>query len=354
MPACIFRAVNPALETLLLPFARGELAVPQRALFLGAEPHPAFREWPEIAGWQPHFPQAEDWKRAGYKLKEEPGGSWPLVLLLPGKSRDETLAAFARAFDLLEAGGVLVAAMANTAGAARFEKALAQAAGAVSSASKKKCRVFHAVKDGSWNRELLAAWRDAGKPRKIPGTDFTVEAGVFSADGIDPGSALLAEHLPPGLKGRAADLGAGWGFLSRALLERSPGLKSLHLHEADARALACARKNLPGSEVPLEFRWCDVAAGLPEKYEVIVMNPPFHSGQAMDISLGRAFLRAAAEALRTGGRIFLVANRQLPYEAELDALGLTWKKPLEEGAYKLLFAEKRLGAAKPVVFPPAR
>ena len=46
-----------------------------------------------------------------------------------------------------------------------------------------------------------------------------MEAGIFSADHIDPGSALLAEHLPKNLRGRVADLGAGWGFLSRAALE---------------------------------------------------------------------------------------------------------------------------------------
>ncbi len=342
--------MNPALETLLLPFSRGDVAIPPRALFLGAEPHPDFREWPEITGWQPHFPLAAAWSKTGRALTEEPAGTWPLVLLLPGKSRDEILAAFAKAHDLLESGGMMLAAMANTAGAARFEKELAEAAGAVSSLSKHKCRVFHAEKNGAWKGETLAAWRDAGKPRKITGTDFTVEAGVFSADGIDPGSALLAAHLPENLKGRAADLGAGWGFLSRALLEKNPGLKALHLYEADARALACARMNPAGSGVAPEYLWYDVTAGLPEKYEVIVMNPPFHSGQATDISLGRAFLRSAAEALRTGGRLFMVANRQLPYEAELDALELTWKKPVEEGAYKLLFAEKRLRPAKPVTF----
>ena len=80
------------------------------------------------------------------------------------------------------------------------------------------------------------------------------------------------------------------------------------------------------------------------------MNPPFHSGQNTDISLGRAFLRAAADSLRTGGRLFMVANRQLPYEAELDALGLIWRKPVEDATYKLLFAEKRQIGAKPMTF----
>lgn len=342
--------MNPALETLLLPFSRGELAIPSRTLFLGAEPHPDLKEWPEVTGWQPLFPRAEVWQKAGFPRVEEPADQWPAVLLLPGKSKDEALASFARAYDLLEDGGVLVVAMPNTGGAARFEKEFAAAAGEIGSIQKNKCRVFHAIKSPAWNQAVLAEWRTLGEPRTVESTGFIVEAGIFSVDHVDPGSALLAEHLPANLKGLAADLGAGWGYLSHALLGKNPKLKALHLFEADTRALSCAKKNLSGDTTPLEFHWADVTAGLPEKYEVIVMNPPFHSGHFTDISLGRAFLRTAADSMRTGGRLFMVANRQLPYEAELDSLGLVWKKPVEDNTYKLLFAEKRLGASKPVTF----
>jgi len=338
----MFRGVNPALETLLLPFSQGEIAIPKRALFLGAEPHPALSEWPELSGWQPFRPMADAWEKAGFARMDEPSGKWPLVLLLPGKSREEALAAFAKGHDLLEDGGTLVVAMTNTAGASRFEKELASASGKVGSVQKNKCRAFHAVKGGGWDEAILQEWRRLGTRRAAGSTGFIVEPGIFSADHIDPGSALLAEHLPKNLRGTVADLGAGWGFLAHAVLEKNPGIKSLHLYEADARALGCARENLKAATVPTEFHWQDVTAGLPGKYENVVMNPPFHSGQLTDISLGKTFLRAAAGALRTGGRLFFVANRQLPYEAELDALGLVWKKVAEDSIYKVLFAERRL------------
>lgn len=331
------RRVSPALETLLLPFSRGEIAVPRRVLFLGAEPHPALRDWPEATGWQPFKPLAEAWEGEGFARLDEVSGTWPLVLLLPGKSRDETLAAFAKGYDLLEDGGRLVAAMTNTAGAARFEKALEKAAGGIGSMQKSKCRVFHAVKHGGWNEALLGEWRKLGEPREVDG--FVVEAGIFSVDHVDPGSSLLAAHLPGNLRGTVADLGAGWGYLSKMVTEKCMEVKEVHLFEADARALNCARKNLPGER--FRFHWHDVAAGIPGKYDEIVVNPPFHTGQAADVSLGKAFLRSAAQALRTGGRLFLVANRQLPYEAELGALGLSWRKPVEDATYKLVFAEKR-------------
>lgn len=338
--------MNPALETLLLPFSRGEIAIPPRALFLGAEPHPELAAWPAVTGWQPWRTQAEAWEKAGFARLDEPAGAWPLVMVLPGKSRDETLALFATAHDRLEDGGILLVAMSNEAGAARFEKELAEAAGGVTSLQKHKCRAFHAVKSAAWDPQRLAGWRALGAAREVESTGFIVAPGVFSPQHADPGSALLAEHLPADLRGAVADLGAGWGYLSRAVAERCPAVKEIHLFEADARALACARGNLAGVTPELHFHWHDVAAGLPGRYEAIVTNPPFHRGQTTDVGLGRAFLRQATAALRTGGRLFVVANRQLPYEGELEALGLVWRKPLETATYKLLFAEKRMSGPR--------
>jgi 16S rRNA (guanine1207-N2)-methyltransferase len=343
--------MNPALETLTLA-----CGTPQRALFLGARPHPAFANWPEILGWQPLKPLADAWDRAGFaRAGELPLGKWPLVLALPGKSRDETLSWFAIARDRLEKGGKMVVAMPNTAGAARFEKELAKAVGDIESIQKNKCRVFRAADDGTWHDETFDGWRILGEPRYIPNTSFLVESGIFSSDHIDPGSQLLADHLPAHLRGAAADLGAGWGFLSKILLDRCPGIERIDLYEADARALACARRNLAGpaeprlesppcyltEEIKTRFRWHDVTAGLPEMYDVIVMNPPFHTGQATDIDLGRAFLTVAIGALRRSGKLYLVANRQLPYEAVLETSGLAWRKLAENHGYKVLTADKR-------------
>ena len=47
---------------------------------------------------------------------------------------------------------------------------------------------------------------------------FWTAPGVFSADGVDLASALLADALPETLKGEVADLGAGWGYLAAHVL----------------------------------------------------------------------------------------------------------------------------------------
>jgi 16S rRNA (guanine1207-N2)-methyltransferase len=263
----------------------------------------------------------------------EPSGRFSTVLFLPGKSKEEVLAGFARAHDLLAPGGRLIVSLPNTAGASRFEKELSRAAPLMFSVSKNKCRAFAVSNEERWEPGLLESWRELSKPRLIPGTDFTVEPGVFSTDHIDPGSALLAAHLPHSLHGHVADLGAGWGYLSKVALEKSPKISRIDLFEADSRALACARKNVTG---PVNFHWHDVTTGLPEKYDHIITNPPFHTAQAKDLDLGKAFLSTAAAALKRGGTLHLVANRQLPYEAHLDSLGLRSRQIVETGAFKVI------------------
>jgi 16S rRNA (guanine1207-N2)-methyltransferase len=334
--------MNPALETLMLAFSsEGGIPVPGRCLFLGAEAHPLLKSWRDLTAVQPHKPLADIWRRAGFTAPvETPEGRWPVVLLLPGKSRDEILASFALARDHLEPGGTLVAALPNTTGASRFEKEFARATGSVHSIQKNKSRVFHATDEGTWNEALFEQWRTLGEPRAIPGTSHTTRAGIFSHGEIDAGSQFLVAHLPTDLRGKVADLGAGWGFLSAEALRLAPGIQRIHLFESDGRALACARSNLAEWGDRPVFSWHDVTTGLPGLYDVILTNPPFHSGRDTDVDLGRAFVTSAARALGRTGRLYLVANRHLPYEAVLKAEGLGYERLAEDKTYKVILARK--------------
>ncbi|WP_371169494.1 class I SAM-dependent methyltransferase [Aliiroseovarius sp. 2305UL8-7] len=155
---------------------------------------------------------------------------------------------------------------------------------------------------------------------------FITRPGVFSADGIDKGSAVLVAAMPPDLSGRVADLGAGWGYLARHILER-PGVTSLDLVEADLVAMDCARQNVQDTRA--QFIWEDATSFRPDiQYDMVISNPPFHTGRAGDPDLGRAFIKSAARMLKGSGRLVMVANRHLPYEdtlteefREVDDLG---------------------------------
>lgn len=165
---------------------------------------------------------------------------------------------------------------------------------------------------------------------------FQTMPGVFSADGADRGSVLLAAALPPKLPSRVADLGAGWGYLSRAVLQRS-GVKELDLIEADAAALDCAKTNV--TDPRARFHWADATTFKPARlWDAVVMNPPFHTSRDADPALGAAFIHAAQRALTPAGCLWMVANRHLPYDRVLTALFREIEDIGGDGAFRVIRA----------------
>ncbi|MEM8629595.1 MAG: methyltransferase [Pseudomonadota bacterium] len=169
---------------------------------------------------------------------------------------------------------------------------------------------------------------------------FATAAGAFSADAVDPGSKALAAVLPARMPGRVADLGAGWGYLASEVLSRD-GPESLHLFEADHAALAAARRNVPDARAV--FHWQDVSeVGVSRDFDAVVCNPPFHVGRDTRPELGQAFIDCAAGLLKPSGRLWLVANRHLPYEGVLSDRFRTVDRLEGSDAYKLFRAERPL------------
>lgn len=320
---------DAALETLFLPFIDGRLAWPEgEVLFLRARDGLPLRQrpWPGLICEQSFKPDADALQRTGFAVNKarEPAseaGAYSMVLVLPPRQRDEARALMARAVAATRPGGRVVASLSNNEGARSGEADLAQLVGEVETIPKNKCRVFwSAPLQGAADPALAARWLALDAVRSIADGRFVSRPGVFAWDRIDPASALLAKHLPADLAGRAADLGAGFGYLSVELLTRCPRVTALDLFEAENRALDLARSNLSAleSRAALGYHWHDVTAGLPHSYDVIVSNPPFHTQSRTDRpDIGRRFIAIAAEALNPGGRLWLVANRHLPYESVL-------------------------------------
>lgn len=323
-------APDAALAALFVPFETRELALPAdgRVLFLRARAGVRLREMAQ-PGWlceQSFLPFADELGRNGLRVGEPTvGEKFSLVLLLPPRQRDEARALFARALTHLQPGGCVLAAMPNAEGAKSGEADLTKLVGTVQHQSKHKCRVFwSAPAANEINHDLLAEWLALDAPRAI-GDGYVSRPGLFAWDRIDRASALLAGHLPADLHGSVADLGAGYGYLASQLIARCPQVQAIDLYEAEARALEPARLNLAkakqecGRELAVAVYWHDVTRGLAHRYNAIVSNPPFHQGRADLPALGRAFIVSAAEALQPDGRLLLVANRHLPYEAVLAA-----------------------------------
>ena len=323
-------APDAALAALFVPFDVGKLQLPAdgRVLFLRARAGLRLREVAQ-PGWlcqQSFMPFADELARIGVRAGEPADDErFALVLVLPPRQRDEARAVFADALTHLAPGGTLLACMPNAEGAKSGQADLVRLAGSVQHLSKHKCRAFWTTPDPAQiDAELRQAWLALDAPRFIV-DGYLSRPGLFAWDRIDPASALLVEHLPADLHGRVADLGAGWGYLGVQVIARCPRVEALDAYEAEARALEPARRNLTravdtsGRDVAMTVHWHDVTRGLPQRYDAIVSNPPFHQGRADLPELGRAFIRSAADALTPDGRLLIVANRHLPYEALLQS-----------------------------------
>lgn len=314
-------------------------------LVLRAENHPFLHLLPAagLTCQQTFKAKADLLSGQGFTLVRAASAPLDLALLLATKHQEENRYLLAQAARALREGGVAICACANDTGAGSLEKRFRELFGSAESFCKRKCRVFWAAKSARINGELLAAWLANGGWQRIAGTALEGRPGIFSWQKVDPGSALLVSHLPPGLTGKGADLGAGYGYLSHALLTTGGHrVEELHLFEAEALALEAAERNLAplAAATHLHYHWHDVTAGLPAgRFDWIVTNPPFHSGRAVDFGLGQRFIEVAARALRPGGHLYLVANKQLPYEKELrTCFKRSWL--LAEGqGFKVLAAE---------------
>ncbi len=181
-------------------------------------------------------------------------------------------------------------------------------------------------------------WLAGGRQEIAKG--FVTSPGVFSADGIDPASALLAAAVPIKVGRVVVDLGAGWGYLSSQIVSRK-AIETLHLVEADHTALECAKLNV--TDPRAQFHWADATQFKPgSRVDTVIMNPPFHTGRKAEPNLGVAFIKASAKMLGPAGQLWMVANRHLPYEASLKELFATVEEVGGDGRFKILHAQRPL------------
>ncbi|WP_439121785.1 class I SAM-dependent methyltransferase [Marivita sp.] len=190
------------------------------------------------------------------------------------------------------------------------------------------------------------SFQDCALPDPGPAADgWITQPGVFSADGPDPGSFALVDALPKSIKGRVADLGGGWGFLTRHLLD-IPGVIHIDMVEADHRAVVCAELNLNDDRVAVH--WADATKwGTPGTLDWVVMNPPFHTSRTPDASLGQDFIRSAARLLKPKGSLLMVANRHLPYETTLASSFVQVQELDGDNRFKILQADQPRAPGKP-------
>ncbi|ENN84421.1 methyltransferase small [Rhizobium freirei PRF 81] len=334
-----------ALKTLFHPFASGTVDAPgegQRLLFLGAEagfalPGDFAAELSAVQGFRPFYRQLQA-QRINVTPEIE-GEGYDGALVLCGKHKGENEGYIAEALSRVKEGGLIVIAGGKEDGIQPLRKRLEGFGLSIEHMPK-----YHGV--ALWfarPADIKALTTQLTKPATRVEGRFTTAPGMFSHDRIDDGSELLASRLPTDFAGDAADFGAGWGYLSVELATKSPRIERIDLYEAHYGALEAARANLLANcpKVAQRFFWHDLASEpVKDKYDLIIMNPPFHEGHAAEPSLGQSMIKTAASALRSGGRLMLVANRGLPYEPVLSENFREHGETCRNARFKVLWAKK--------------
>ena len=330
-----------AVKTLLLPFESGALPQPCGDwAFLNAVATPHLRDVfasARLTCDQAFRPDFLDLQASGFDagpaLSDAPAGRFDGALVLLGKHRRLNEAEIARAARLVKPGAPVIVAGAKTLGGASTRKWAAGLVELSGTLAKTHAVVF-------WFAADAAPFADVSLKALEPAPGYATAPGMFSADRVDTGSALLASHIGRDVSGAVADFGAGWGWLSGQVLERGAPW-SIDLIEADHRSLEAALANLTAKagNVTVSGHWLDATREpAPGRYDTIVMNPPFHAGRASEPDLGRRFIAAAAGALKPEGRLLMVANRRLPYERTLAQLFAEVSLVAEDTAFKVIAA----------------
>ena len=277
-----------------------------------------------------------------------PAGSIDQALVRIQKGRDATWSDLRWSWHALADGGRLLVTGANDLGIATWAKRLAasfdQPGEVLANHSRSRVVLFHrrGQSRSEWPCGVIYVTLRAPTPLDPTPPCIEVPPGVFSRSTLDGGTALLVSYLEQVAPAeRVLDLGCGGGHLGLNALLRWPQAQAWFV-DADVRAIEAVHANLGGELRAFHLHeratvtWWDVSETLPATgFDLILANPPCHSGTAVDLTTARAMFRIAHAALAPEGRLLVVANRQLPYEADLAALGRL-EVMTQQGGFKLL------------------
>ena len=170
--------------------------------------------------------------------------------------------------------------------------------------------------------------------------DVRSRPGVFSWDRLDDGTRALLDVMDVQDAGAILDLGCGFGIVGAVAARLAPAarvtLTDVNVDAIDSSRRTIAENGLAGRS---EVIASDIAAAIPDRtIDLVLTNPPFHTGKATDLLVAAQFVRDAARVLKPGGRLMLVANRTLPYELWLRACFGSYQTAFDGRRFKVLSA----------------
>lgn len=278
--------------------------------------------------WVPFFVTEQAQASPGVVVRDSSlrGAYGRLFLPIPA-DRDLARRLLLTARESLGEGGELVLAGANSGGAKSVMADAMRVFGAPSTSGyRQKHRIarFTVPRDWpelpDWARQagiVPDTWQRFGADTASGMLELETEPGVFAADRLDAGTALLLEHLDVTPGGRVLDVGCGAGVIG--VVASRLGASHVDLVDANLLAVQAASRNLARLGIPGRALASDVYDAVrSERYDLIVSNPPFHRGKAVDTSVGDRLITEAPVHLLPGGRLLIVANAFLAYSKIME------------------------------------
>ncbi|MGJ7439775.1 class I SAM-dependent methyltransferase [Aquipuribacter sp. MA13-6] len=154
--------------------------------------------------------------------------------------------------------------------------------------------------------------------------DLTVAAhgAAFAGTKVDLGTRFLLEHLPR-MKPDAVDvvdLGCGTGLVACVVKRARP---ATHVLATDESAAAVASTRATAAANGLEVavvRDLGLSQQPDASADLVLLNPPFHSGATVHPGVARPLFAEAARVLRPGGELWTVYNSHLEHKATLAGI----------------------------------
>jgi 16S rRNA (guanine1207-N2)-methyltransferase len=155
--------------------------------------------------------------------------------------------------------------------------------------------------------------------------DMTIcaQAGVFAGINLDIGTRALVDVLEqtPDAS-RIIDFGCGTGVLAASIARLRPDARVIATDQS-AVAVESARATMDANGLSgrvTVVRDDGVSEQPDASADLILFNPPFHSGSAVHADTSLRLFADAARVLAPGGELWVVANRHLGYKSHLERL----------------------------------
>ncbi|MCU1413437.1 MAG: SAM-dependent methyltransferase [Microbacteriaceae bacterium] len=148
--------------------------------------------------------------------------------------------------------------------------------------------------------------------------------GVFAGSRVDIGTRFLLSVLPDAMPAAQAaiDLGCGSGILAASLARDRPGLRVIASDQSWS-AVESARATMEANGVAgrvIVVRDVGLGSQPAASADLVVLNPPFHSGTTVQTGLANGLFAEAARVLAPGGELWTVFNSSLAYRPALERI----------------------------------